>query len=329
MTELRALGSPGDQIMAIQQPNFFIIGAPKCGTSSLAHYLSEHPNVVFSSPKEPNYWATDFVKLRKFYNVETLEKYLSLFESTKNALAVGEGSTNYLRSETAVENILQFNPNASFIVMLRNPVEVVYALHNTLLYAMNEDVKDFETAWALQEERRRGNHVPDTCLAWQYLQYREMADFSGQLKRFMALVPEQQRMIIFFDDFVRDVPSVYRDVVSFLGLPMDSRTDFPVVNDSKKPRLQLLHRLIRRPPKWLARPIDGFRNYLCTCRGGIVQVIRNSLKVSSRRNALRPEFRRQLESEFQKTVSELEEIFGRDLSHWSTKSSTVSATVRS
>lgn len=303
--------------MSQKKPNFFIIGAPKCGTSSLSHYLSEHPGIVFSSPKEPNYWASDFPRLRQFHNVETSDKYLNLFAAAnENTVAVGEGSTNYLRSETAIRDILEFNPNARFIVMIRNPVDVVYALHNTLLFAMNEDVQDFETAWRLQETRKQGKCIPTTCLAPQFLQYREMAAFPEQLRRFMAEVPEKQRMLILFDDFVADVGGTYRDVLRFLELADDHRKDFPVINDSKKPRFRLVHRILRRPPRWIERPIAGLRHYLFSRRGTLIGIIKRIFRAPKKRPALRPEFRQQLELEFRDSIAELEVIFSRNLSHW-------------
>ena len=99
-------------------PDFFIIGAPKCGTTALAHYLSEHPQVCFSYPKEPYYWADDFPGIQRRFGIRSLEKYLQLFEpSSSIKTAFGEGSTIYLASSTAVDRILQFKPDAKFIVM--------------------------------------------------------------------------------------------------------------------------------------------------------------------------------------------------------------------
>ncbi|MFO7878451.1 MAG: sulfotransferase, partial [Bacteroidales bacterium] len=136
-----------------KKPEFFLIGAPKCGTSSLARYLDSHPDVHFSYPKEPNYFNTDFSKKQRMFTDETL--YLNqCFHKAADKNIAGEGSVWYLYSKEAVPNILKFQPDAKFIVMLRNPVDVAYAMHSThLRNKVNENVDDFKKAWDLQEIR--------------------------------------------------------------------------------------------------------------------------------------------------------------------------------
>ncbi|SRR6056297_999156 len=137
---------------SIKKPNFFIIGAPKCGTTSLYYYLKDHPDIFMAEPKEPHYFSTDFSD--KFRKVLTREDYLNLFKEAKKYKAVGEGSTEYLYSKEAVPNILKFNSEAKFIVMVRNPIELVISLHQELFVEMNENIEDVEKAWDLQEKRR-------------------------------------------------------------------------------------------------------------------------------------------------------------------------------
>src|SRR6185312_16840962 len=100
-------------------PNFFIIGAPKCGTTALSEYLRRHPNIGFSEQKEPHYFNDDFSS-RHIYS---LDEYMKCFASNSaDKVAIGEASVFYLSSRSAVRNILQHMPDAKFIVMLRDPV---------------------------------------------------------------------------------------------------------------------------------------------------------------------------------------------------------------
>ena len=169
-------------------PNLFIIGAPKCGTSALAQYLSEHPAVYFSDPKEPFFLSDDYPKLKDQHSLDGLEDYLSLFKDADPEIhaVIGEGSTNYLASKVAIEKAIGLNPNAKFIVMLRDPVEVAHAYHMEQLWARNEDVEDFESAWRLQEERRQGKFIPGNCVAQQFLQYRDLRYFRLRLSGFLV-----------------------------------------------------------------------------------------------------------------------------------------------
>ncbi|MCA9073555.1 MAG: sulfotransferase [Planctomycetaceae bacterium] len=306
----------------MKAPDFFLVGAPKSGTTSLARYLGEHPEIFFSSPKEPYFWCDDFPRLREFHNMESKEQYLRLFANAgEQHLAVGEGSTNYLYSQTAVSNILADRPDARFLVMLRNPVEVVYAMHGTLLYAMNEDVRDFERAWELQSLRREGQHIPRTCLAPQFLQYRELASFGRQMDRFLRIVPASQRHIVLFDDFVSDIRGSYADVLEFLGVRDDGRSEFPVENASKRLRFRVIQRLIRRPPPWLERPMHPLRQFLMSQKKGAIASVLGRFRMEANRPPLRQEFADHLQDEFREEVAMLGELLHRDLTHWTVRSS--------
>src|SRR4030042_1778226 len=93
----------------MKKPDFFIIGAPKGGTTSLAAWLADHPQVYMSSAKEPHFFNTD----EPHHLSRSLSKYESLFEGAGiEHRAVGEASTGYLLSQVAVSNILNYNADA-------------------------------------------------------------------------------------------------------------------------------------------------------------------------------------------------------------------------
>lgn len=130
----------------MKRPNLFIIGAPKCGTTSLSRWMGQHPEIYFCPKKEPHYFNTDGMQ-----TVKTLDEYERLFESaTDTHRVVAEGSTHYLYSSVAVPHILKYNPDAKFIVCLRNPVEMAPSLHSERLSWGRETVKSFEKAWDMQ-----------------------------------------------------------------------------------------------------------------------------------------------------------------------------------
>lgn len=107
--------------MTKPRPNLFIIGAMKSGTTSLHAYLNSHPQIYMSEFKEPEYFAKESV----LSNGE--EWYLDLFATAKDALVIGESSTAYTNFPhflTGVpERIAQFNPEARFIYLMRDPVQ--------------------------------------------------------------------------------------------------------------------------------------------------------------------------------------------------------------
>ena len=112
----------------MKKPNFFLIGGPKCGTTSLQEYLAQNPKIFMCTPKEPCYFDSD---LPWPDSPKTEREYMRLFENANDShMAVGEASTNYLYSAVAVEKILRFNPCAKFIVMVRNPIDMAISLHS-------------------------------------------------------------------------------------------------------------------------------------------------------------------------------------------------------
>ena len=120
-------------VINIKNPNLFILGAPKCGTTSLYTYLREHPNIFFSHIKGPHYFATDFENYR---SVKTKVDYANLFsEANAQHSIIGEASVLYLYSENAIKGIYNDNPNAKLIIMLRNPIEVVQSWHAQMLWS--------------------------------------------------------------------------------------------------------------------------------------------------------------------------------------------------
>ena len=85
-----------------RKPNFFILGAPKCATTSLANWLREHPHIFVPTRKEPEFFNTDD-EPHKHGGIANLDAYEALFrDACEKHLAVGEGSVWYLSSSTAI-----------------------------------------------------------------------------------------------------------------------------------------------------------------------------------------------------------------------------------
>lgn len=302
------------------KPTFFVIGAPKCGTSSLCHYLASHPNVFFSVPKEPAYWCIEDELILRKTGVKTRDAYLRLFAGARaQHVAVGEGSTCYLSSEHAVARINDFNRAARFIIMLRDPVEMVHALHRENLFNFDEDIEDFEQAWGAQAQRRRGQLVPRGCCAPRFLQYGDMGKYALQVERCLSTVGNDRLLMVFFDDFVRETGATYRAVLDFLGLPDDGRTTFPRLREAQAHRWKSIGTMMLKPPKPLATPVALIRRAAERNESGIAGIMSRWFRVRQRREPLRAEFEDELRRYFRPDVERLASILRRNLSHWMEK----------
>jgi hypothetical protein len=224
------------------QPNFFILGAPKCGTTSLARWLSEHPQVFIPSIKEPHYFSTDL----RNRTVRTEGGYRKLFRNTRPVhRAVGEASTWYLFSRDAVPAIERTIRNARYVVLSRDPVEMVRSLHHHNLRVQNEDVPDLAEAWELQGIRRQGQRIPALCREPAFLQYREAAALGSQLQRLLRTVPSE-RVLHLSLETIRDNPAAaFRRVLAFLDVQDVGRTSFPIENSARGVRSRRAQTVIR------------------------------------------------------------------------------------
>jgi hypothetical protein len=295
-------------------PNFFIVGAPKCGTTALSVYLGAHPDVFMCVPKEPAYFALDFPAIRV---VKHWNEYEALFrEADETRLAVGEASTVYMQSEVAAAELHGKFPSARVLVMLRNPLDLAVSLHGQRLHDCEEDVADFSRAWALCEERRAGRSVPPRCREHKALLYDEAALLGSQLQRLLGTFPKSQVRWWFQEDFSADPARVYREVLSFLGLAFDGRSEFPVVNARTRAVSQTLAPLVQKPPKFAVRVAMYAKKRLGIRRLGVLNVLRRVSFVPSRPPTIPDSLRRDMQVRFAPDIRLLENLTGRDLGHW-------------
>jgi hypothetical protein len=306
--------APPREVIEMVRPNFFIVGAPKSATTAISQYLRMHPNVFMSVPKEPYYFSVD-IGPSPF--AENIEEYLDLFApATSEQFIVAEASASYLMSDVACEKIHQFNPDAKILVMLRNPVDLVRAWHSEMLYAGEESVADFETAWFLQESRLRGENLPPLSTRPLLLQYKKVRLLGCTLKRYLDLFGHSNVMWIVYDDFRNDPQHEYTRLLEFLGLPLIVPEQFPVVNASKKLRFKLPGQLLRYMRQKYRHQINAGMRNLGLRRTGIMELVDRINTRNAGTAAIPDQLRKALKSEFTGDVQLLESLIDRDLSHW-------------
>lgn len=296
------------------KPNFFIIGAPKCGTTALSEYLKTHPNIYVSEPKELHFFSSDFSKLSV---AKTLSEYLSIFNKcNKSYDIVGESSVFYLYSDDAIKEIYKFNPSSKIIIMLRNPIDYIYSYHSQALYAGNENIEDFKKAWEMQAERREGRLIPKSCVSSKILQYKKAALFGEQVEKVLKIFPKEQVLFLLMDDMKKDMRQVYLNTLSFLGVEDDGKKDFPKINENKKHKLKIIGQLRNNPPKTLLKIIQKIKK---TLRVENISLTKHLYEMNTQvvqREPLSLDFRQELLDEFLGDIEKLEKLIGRDLSHW-------------
>jgi hypothetical protein len=312
-----------------------IVGAPRTGTTSLAKFLRTHPHVCFSKVKEPHFFSQwDLTglsdeELRRTVTDEYLARYFPHRGNTGDLLM--EGSVTYLYAPEQMRPVLRLWPDTRFIIGLRDPMEMIPSLHQRLLFLGDETVEDFEKAWQLVEERRRGQRIPRSCIEPRWLRYDEVGRLGEYVERFISVVGRERCFFAVYDDVKRDSGTLYRQVEQFLGLPHHEPADLTPRRARQGYKLGWLQRLLMRPPLITRNLMAGthYRQRVAAVeklRKGespamrAVERARTSLlrwNESDRPPAgLSPALRGEIRSKYSDDVARLGKIIGRDLSHW-------------
>ena len=294
-------------------PNFLIVGMSRCGTTSLYHYLKEHPDIFMSRVKEPSFFLAQFHPVpengigddrKKYY--KDYADYCGLFEKAGNRRPVGEASAdNLYHAEKAIPYIQKYLGNPKIIICLRNPVERAFSAY-TFLVSENREFLSFEEGLIQEEKRRRDG--------WRHIWfYRDAGFYFRGVKAYLDNFSDAK--ICLFDDLEKRPLSLVQDVYRFLGVDSSYVPDVRArYKTSGIPRSQKINRLFEEPTP-LRSLVRGIGKLLLKEDGWIKW--RDRLKGQSYAGAtMRPETRRYLESVYREDILKLQNLINRDLSPW-------------
>lgn len=194
--------------------NLFLIGGAKCGTTTLAHYLErQEGGVCLARPKEPWFFGQEDMGSR-WIRQGGMQWYASCFSHWRGEPWVCDASTSYLRSETAVDAILKFNPDARFLVILRNPFEVIPSLFLQMILNGQESRHSFTQVLANPDT------VPLKCQNANFVDYLSWVLWGKQLERIKRHVREERALVLLFDELFGSGTFPKAELESFLGLEL-------------------------------------------------------------------------------------------------------------
>ena len=298
----------------MNQPNLFILGAPKCGTTAWYEYLNQHPEIAFSKAKEPHFFCEDFPRFRWAKN---LNDYNKLFSTLPKSKYIGEASVMYLSSKVAIKNIFDFNPNAKLLAFIRSPESFFISYHSQLCLSLDEQVEDPETAWNLQATRKNGNRLPKNCREPKFLQYLDACRFGHQLARVRKYFPANQLKVILLEQWTKDPRATYAEVMQFLDLPDDGFSNFRRINAKRKNRFRWLGQLVRRPPAPLLSAAAIIKKSLGLQRLGLANLVRQLNEHEKRtHNKISELCRNTIISELAEDRRLLESVLGYSIDSW-------------
>jgi len=190
-------------------PNFFIVGAPKAGTTSLYFYLKQVPEVYLPPFKEPNYFSIRVIPADHYLlPIRNKSNYLRLFEGVKDEIAIGEASPSYLEDPEAPKLIHQVVPHAKIIILLRDPVERAFSHYLMMVSQGYEKLSFREAIEQILSKKSRG----------EFRHYLTPGQYSEQIKRYINIFGNEKVKILIFEEFIRDTQKSIEEVLNFLGI---------------------------------------------------------------------------------------------------------------
>jgi hypothetical protein len=284
--------------------DFFIVGAPKAGTTSLYHYLNEHLQIEMSSQKEPDYFSDAAIQEQGMYygknRIDTEEKYNGLFNTQKKDVIFGEGSVSYLFYPTVAQDIKAYNPIAKIIIMLRNPIDRAFS-HYLMDYRLGLVSDSFEDI-INKKSKHKNAHL-------FYQQYIKVGEYATQLKRYFDIFDKENILLIDYEDFKSDVAGTVDLACSFLKVSTEFSAD---VHEK--------HNTFTMPKNKLIRFVYSFviiRNILSFIfPKNIMKAVRLILFTKDEKPKLLEETKTQLKHYFSNDIRLLGNLMDKDYSKW-------------
>lgn len=313
---------------SIKLPNFFIAGVCKAGTTSLYHYLKQHPEIYMSPIKEPYFFARDFFKhklrkdfakslkldLKKYFTqrplkevhaalIEKWEDYVKLFEEAKSEKAIGEASVGYLYSQSAPHEIFKRIPEAKIIIVLRNPIERAfshYLMDVNLGFVKEPFLELLKKELSLKEKKWGTSHL--------YLEY---GLYSKYLSRYLKVFPSCNVKIYLFDDFKKEPKKILKDIFTFLNVDPNFKIDI-----SQKYNKTQIPRIRNSVTAWFLRQFWLRAAINKVLPQKIKPLIKNALFTNSSGLSLSSEEKEFLKNFYKEEIKRLSFLLKRDFSWW-------------
>lgn len=288
-------------------PNLFLIGAPKCGTTTVHSWLDKHNNIFMASVKEPHHFDSPYG------DPLSEQKYYSLFDRVPDDISlIGEASVWYLYSEVAVKKILGTSPDCKFIVCLRNPVEAALSMHAQKVSTGHELITNFENAWQLRHVRKAGSFEGTLGIDngdAAHMSYLYACSFGSQLERLFSIVPRDRIFVIFIDDLKKDQERTLISLSKFLDVAPCNTSELKPANKASRRRFLFAHRVLLRLYLFKQRVFPEISTGLLRKINILNSIEEQYVYPSSRIIA-------EMRYEFSEEIDKMEVLTGRNLSLW-------------
>jgi hypothetical protein len=301
---------------------FFILGAAKCGTSSLYTYLNQHPDIFMSDPKEPVFFEKEYNRGTEYYRK-------TYFYSWNNERLVGDARHRNLYLPYIPARIFKLFPRSKLIVIVRNPVERAFShyIHRKIRGtealsfedAVLEDLERINSGIFIDSPERIEDYVKnlaeDGAGSNLFRTYIDSGYYAEQIERYLQYFDKNQILVVFLDDLKQNPENVFKEIITFLETPSKQyEIDFSPVNMKKNFIYSKIQQILSNRV-YLKKMVSSLNNQKLKHK---VLKLTNFLDIKIRNNnqTMKPTTRSWLVEHFVKHNEKLEQLTGKDLSHW-------------
>jgi hypothetical protein len=303
------------------EPNFFIVGAPRAGTTSLWNILRQHPDIEMpstSETKEPSHFAEPGPTWAKEFRDR--DAYLKLFANAGSKKAIGEASASYLASEGCARRIHDVYPHARIIISLRQPARRAFSFYQYMCQWGLEWLPSFEQALEAEDKRLVDSEFQREQSSWfgAFLYFRGSL-YANQVKQYVDVFPREQIHLLTFEDLKNRPLETTQKIYRFLDVDPGFA---PVIRKSNRSRPPAWHRGHRGLAKrWKNHPLFTTPEERAE-RGVIHRVVIPALLAANviagmwKRAVLRPHTERNLLERYRDDIAQTAALTGCSLDHW-------------
>ena len=277
----------------------FIVGAPKAGTTSLHYYLNEHPEILMSSVKEPDFFSDKEIVDQGLYygtsRINTSQKYHNLFSDNKEEKIFGESSVSYLYYPEVPKRIKKYNTEAKIIIMLRNPVDRAFS-HYLMDFRLGLLSDRFEDVFNKKE-------------GLKFQQYFLLGNYYSQVKRYFDAFSKENVHIIWYSDFKKDAEKEVQKVFKFIDVDSNYKVSFETVHNSfSMPKNKIIRNIYSIV--WLRKLLSFL------FPSTFVGFIKSTLFKKGNKPKIPTEIRKIFTEYYLDDICKLEELLSINLSEW-------------
>lgn len=271
--------------------NLFLIGAAKCGTSSLFSFLSGHPDICACELKEPKFFLGNDLQIEK-----EMDQYHSLFKGKRRYKM--EASVQYSVPENdgrVYEKIHKYNPEAKILYIIRNPIHRIESNHWHAFNVGLSKIRDVNASIF------SNNNI-------------EASSYFRNIKPFMDVFGKEQVLILLYDDLKNEVDYIRKQLSSFLEIEISQfGAEISKINVSKGSKRKnlgwlkwadnyLIFSLLKKmvPPKFKPR---------------IITLISDTMSLKSRPQ-LNEKSIKAIRAHLKQDIMKMEKLLDRNLSAW-------------